>query len=330
MMQRVFLSLQFFILFFAICNAQGVAVGDWRDHLPYSNVIDVATAPNRAYAATSYSLFYYDIDEYLVTRLSKVEGISDIGISAIEYSDQYNLLVVSYTNANIDLISYDGDLINIPDIKRKNIVGNKSINNITLHGDYAYLACGFGIVVLNLSKKEIKDTYYIGNNGSQVNVLDIEFDDTLIYAATDEGIYTAYQNSSNLAYFGNWSKDMSLPRPNNMYTDLEFFANSMFVIQKEAEYGGDTILFYKNNTWNYFTEFVDNEYSSLNVSNNQLIVCGFTWIGFLDENLNSLGNTFTYSGLVPHPLSAEYSKDGVFVFVGDENYGLVKTWNISE
>jgi len=327
MMQRVFISLQFFILFFAACNAQGVAIGEWRDHLPYSSVIDVATAPNRAYAATSYSLFYYDIDEYMVTRLSKVEGISDIGISAIEYSDEYKLLVVSYTNANIDLISYNGELTNIPDIKRKNIVGNKNINNISLHGDYAYLSCGFGIVVLNLNKKEIKDTYYIGNNGSQVNVQDIAFDDTLIYAATDEGIFTAYQNSSNLAYFGNWNKDMSLPEPNDNYSDVEFFSDAIFALQKDPAFGNDTILQYKNNTWSILSGFAGEEYTTINETNDQLIIIGYTNIKFLDASLNTLGSTYTYDGLTPRPHSAEFDKSGTYVFIGDDNYGLVKTWN---
>ncbi|PLW92532.1 MAG: hypothetical protein C0592_10350 [Marinilabiliales bacterium] len=328
MMQRVFISLQFFILFFAICNAQGVAIGDWRDHLPYSTVIDVATAPERVYAATPYSLFYFDLNTGEINRMSKVEGLSDIGISSIEYSSGLDMLVISYTNANIDLLSYDGELYNLPDIKRKNIIGNKSINNIFLYDNYAYLSCGFGIVVLNLTKKEVKDTYYIGDNGSYVNVLDIAFDDTLIYAATDEGIYTAYQNSPNLAYFGNWNKLTNLSSPDREFSDVEFFNNAVFVIQKDPAYAGDSIFYYQNNTWTYFSYYDDDEYTTINVSNNQLIVIGYTWIEYLDNTLSSLGVTYTYSGDVPRPTSAEYSTDGVFVFVGDMNYGLMKTWNI--
>ena len=36
--------------------------------------------------------------------------------------------------------------------------------------DNAYLSCGFGIVVVNLKKKEISGTYYIGENGGQVEL----------------------------------------------------------------------------------------------------------------------------------------------------------------
>lgn len=327
-MQRLIISFHFFILFFALCNAQGVAVGEWRDHLPYSSVIDVATAPDRVYAATEYSLFYYDTYEGTITRMSKVEGISDIGISAIEYSDNYDMLIVTYSNANIDLIPYDGKLFNLPDIKNKNIIGNKSINNIYLNNDYAYLSCGFGIVVLNLNKKEIKDTYYIGDNGSHVNVLDITFDDTTFYAATDEGIYKANLNSSNLAYFGNWSKISSIPSPNANYSEIEIFNDAVFVLKKEANYNDDTIYFFKNNTWSFFSYFNELEANSIKVSRGELIVCGANFIEYFDSLYNSIGRTYTYSGLNPTPLAAEYSTDGRFVFVGDNNYGLVKTWNI--
>lgn len=327
-MQRVIISFTFFILLIAFSNAQGVAVGEWRDHLPYTSVIDVASAPDRAYAATEFSLFYYDIKEGTITRFSKVEGLSDIGISSIEYSHSHEFLIVTYSNANIDLITYEGDLFNIPDIKRKNIVGNKSVNNACIYGDYAYLSCGFGIVVLNLLKKEIKDTYYIGDNGSHVNVLDIAFDDTCIYAASDEGIYVADINSPNLAYFGNWQKTSNIPNPDANYTNIEFFNNAIFALQKNPGYNDDTLYYYKDNSWNLFSYYSDIELTSLNASNDQLIVCGFSFIQYFDTAYNDLGNTFTYFGLTPHPNAAEYSDDGVFVFVGDQNYALLKTWNI--
>ena len=59
----------------------------------------------------------------------------------------------------------DNEVINIPDIKRKEISGLKKINNIYFKNNLAYLSCSFGVVVLDLIKKEIKDTYKIGENG---------------------------------------------------------------------------------------------------------------------------------------------------------------------
>ena len=102
--------------------------------------------------------------------MNKINGLSDIGISTINYSSEYNTIVVAYSNANIDLLKNE-KVINISDIKRSSILGNKSINNVYFIGKYAYLSCSFGIVVLDIDKEEIHDTYYIGENGGQVMFL---------------------------------------------------------------------------------------------------------------------------------------------------------------
>ena len=48
---------------------------------------------------------------------------------------------------------------------KKQITGDKSIYDIYFIGTKAYLSTGFGIVVLNLEKDEISETYLIGDNG---------------------------------------------------------------------------------------------------------------------------------------------------------------------
>ncbi len=66
-------------------------------------------------------------------------------------------------NANIDLVDVANNVINnVPDIKIKPIIGEKKINKILFLNKKAYLSCGFGIVVMDLVKKEIKETYIIG------------------------------------------------------------------------------------------------------------------------------------------------------------------------
>ena len=172
---------------FAIAQ-DGVSIGNWRTHLPYQKVIGVEPIGNKIYAATQYELFYYDTEDNSINILNKINGLSDIGISTIAYNESQRKLFVAYTNANVDLIDYDGNIHNMSDIKDKNIVGNKSINHVYFNGDLAYVACGFGIVVFDLKKEEVKDTYYIGNQGDMVNVTDVAFYNGRIYACTDNGV----------------------------------------------------------------------------------------------------------------------------------------------
>ena len=127
-MSRLFSSLLLTILFSYPLFAQ-VAVGQWRDHLPYTQGVQVADAGDWIYCASEYGLFQYHKTEGDILRLSKVSGLSDIGFSSIAWSDDNNTLVVAYSNTNIDLVQ-NGQIINVPDIKDKSILGNKTILRI--------------------------------------------------------------------------------------------------------------------------------------------------------------------------------------------------------
>jgi hypothetical protein len=134
-MSRYILPVVFIALFSCPLFAQ-IAIGQWREHLPYNDGVQVADAGDWVFAASKFGLFQHHKTEGDIVRLSKVNGLSDIGFSAIAWSDENNTLVVAYTNTNLDLIK-DGQIINIPDIKDKSILGNKVINDIHIKGDYA-------------------------------------------------------------------------------------------------------------------------------------------------------------------------------------------------
>src|ERR1035438_9174814 len=232
------LSLAFFI-FYPVFSQQ-VPIGQWRDELPYNQVISVAEGGNRIYSATPYAIFYYDKGDNTVTRLTKITGLSDIGISTIKYSKVSQTLIIAYTNANIDLIK-NNTIINISDIKRKSILGNKTINRIDIIGTYAYLSCGFGIVVLDVDKEEIHDTYYIGLQGNHVNVFGlVKTSDDTLFAASEKGIYKAYYNDPNLVDFASWHKDARMDT-NALYNLITTFSGEVVVSKQNLLNTADTL-----------------------------------------------------------------------------------------
>jgi hypothetical protein len=79
-------------------------------------VTSVDIMHNKVFAATPYDIFYYNTDDNSVNHLSKVNGLSDIGINIIKYDSSSDLLFVGYTDTNIDLIDNHDNVINIPDI----------------------------------------------------------------------------------------------------------------------------------------------------------------------------------------------------------------------
>lgn len=178
-------------------------LGQWRDHLPYHTAIDVAAGDGKIFCATPFSVFMIDLQENSVTRMSRITGLHETGISAIEYDDVNDKLLIGYKSSNIDII-YRNDVFNVPDIKIDNIVGDKTIYNVYSFGKYFYLSTGLGIIVIDGDKYEVKDSWFIGNTGGQLKVNGVTTDNSFYYAATDEGLKRAGLNTADPANYLNW------------------------------------------------------------------------------------------------------------------------------
>ncbi len=206
-----------------------IPVGTWRDHLPYNNGKVVAVAGNRVYCATDLALFYYDISENAVYKLSKINKLSDLEVGYISYNEPTNKLVIGYLNGNIDILEGDTKY-NFPDIKLKNIIADKAIYHIMTHDKFAYLSTGFGIVVFNLEKNEFTDSYIIGAGGSYMKINSTAIYNDTIYALTDKGIYRAGLQNPFLGNFENWHRVNEIMNPSAKFTVSSVFNNKLYVV----------------------------------------------------------------------------------------------------
>lgn len=310
--------------------AQGsVGIGKWRAHMPYQNVIDVELLGNKVYAATPYELFTYDKDDNSLQILNKINCLSDIGISTIRRNEKLNVLVVAYTNANIDLIDEQGDVYNMSDIKDKNIMVNKTINNVVFKDDLALCACGFGIVVFDLNRKEVKDTYYIGPEGSAVNVTDIAFYKGRIYASTTDGLYYAEENNPNLANYASWTFDNSLIHPHLGYQEMEVFGGKLIINYDSGVFDSDTAFVFDGQSWDYFEKEVTSNRREFRVSGDELLVSSYYMVLQYDDNLNRISSLYDGNGGLFYPTSAVMDSDQSY-WLGDQRRGLmhvVNNWN---
>ena len=276
---------------------------------------------------TEYELFYYDKEDNSIHILNKVNGLSDIGISTIRYNESRQKLFVAYTNANVDLIDKEGNITNMSDIKDKNIMGNKSINNVQFDGDLAYVACGFGIVVFDLKREEVKDTYYIGDHGDAVNVTDIAFYNNWIYACTDDGVYRAAKDDAHLANFAVWNFDTSLIHPHLGYDEMEVFNGKLF-LNYNGGYNKDTLFVYDGSLWSYFNKQKVSQRFELRAYEDCLVIsCNYN-VEVYDQNLNQTLQIHSPGGSIM-PLSTAIDNAGNY-WIGDSKRGLIKTdngWN---
>jgi len=261
-----------------LANSQ---IGAWRSHLPYSSASKIALAGNKIFCATNGGLFYYDQTDKSIEKFSKENGLSDSDVSALGYSEETKVLIIAYVNANIDLIK-DNVIYNIPDIMRyRQILGDKRIYSIMTRDKYAYLSTGFGIVVINLEEREITETYKIGEDGAQIKVNEMCFDGISLYAATDQGIYTADINSPNLQYYIYWNRVSDIPDYNQKFNSIVFSGGRVYASYFSGTLDGDRIFCKDGSTWFDYTSIMlrspgeaNDNYYSLSSWGGNLVISG--------------------------------------------------------
>ena len=79
-------------LIYTISNGQNSALYNWQDQLSYKNAIGITEVENTMYCATENGLFYYNKQDYTVNRLSKINGLSDIGITNLDYDKENKII----------------------------------------------------------------------------------------------------------------------------------------------------------------------------------------------------------------------------------------------
>jgi hypothetical protein len=232
----------------------------WQDHLGISSCNSVSRKGTTIYASYRNGLIKFDQQELSVEDLNRINGLSDIGIRLLRTNPYNNKLLVIYDNANIDVIDANETIRNYPNIKLKSLNGKKIVNEVTFYKEFAYLACGFGIIVFDTEKLEIKDTYIIGANATNLEVNQLVLNDSLIIAATPIGIYKA-NRSAALNNYKNWRHD-TLTLPKGYFGGIISTSGSIIACYNPSskdvsKNGQDSIYALINNVWVKYAPFAN-------------------------------------------------------------------------
>lgn len=287
--------------------AQQVALGQWRTHMPYNNALSVASSDDEIFCATTGGLFKVDINTGELDKLSTIDGLAGTNTKFVVYDPQTKQFLVAYQNSNLDLIN-DQEIYHLPEIFDKTGLGNKSINAITFDNGNAYLSCGFGIVVYDLNKREVKDTYYLGNGS--LEILNVAIINNSIFANAVDGIYEANLDNPLLADASSWKKhDVSKAYPGGVCTSLTAFNGNLYGLL------GDGIYRYKDNAWQITPIFATNV-TKLKTNNNLLLaIAPFRIISYnqqenIVENLSNLSAFDNVNDATIRPNNSLYLADG--------------------
>lgn len=196
-----------FTLFSLLAVAQeNIPIGTWRSHLSFNSVNLLAEGNNKVFAAADNGVMVYDRVGHTVETYSTLNALSGTGISALAYDASRSQLVVGYDNGAIDLVSETATvnftrLVNPPDVS---VSG--SINHILINGSLAYFSTNYGLVLFDLNRNEVKETWRnLGPGGQLLAVYQSVLLNGVIFLATDNGVLLG-DLSNNLLDYNQWTR----------------------------------------------------------------------------------------------------------------------------
>lgn len=216
----------------------------WKAHVSFTPVICVAETPQSIVAATSGGIFLVGKEGFQITTKTKVEGLSEVGITAVAYSANSNILLVGYENGNLDLLQNER-IVNFPDLTRKADLPDKTIHRIVCEGNIAYLCCAFGIVKIDLQKAEASETWYLGPSNDLRSAFDLASFGGNWWVATDRGIFKSAKLGTNLQDYRNWQLQTTLPQSDAAFSSFAQSDGLLFTHDR----GNDRILSFNGTNW---------------------------------------------------------------------------------
>lgn len=313
------------LVFFSSHTFSQVGMGQWRLHMPSAKAIDITKGDDQVFIAFEKGVAEYDLASDELSVWDVVNGLSDINVSSIYFSDSKNALFIGYENGNIDKLK-NNSVTNIPAIKLAQIQGSKKIYSIKERNGFLYFATGFSIVQVDPDKDEVKNTWYPTNGNDPI--LDIAFKGDSVYALSEKAMFRGNVNSI-LADANQWDLDNRIPNAGlHDYRQVLNFNNDLFLLKVSSVYGTDTVFQLSNNQLTYFSNVgSDLEVNGIDITENHLGISTDGAVYIYDQSLNQSNfyTGFNLGGWVsPNAVALEGSR----LWMADNLRGALRADNL--
>ena len=198
--------------------------GLWRSHASYRNALDVGISHRTVVTGAPGGIFVWDDADNTLQAFSKVSGLTGQELTAMAVQPSSARSVLGFASGRINVVE-GTRVITMIDLEQATSVGpSKRINRIFLQGDTAWMATDFGVVVADVKRYLILDSYTFGPGGTTLQVTDLALTSSTVYAATDQGI-KAGNRSLNLKFPASWS-DIAHPGTGTVQ-EIAWFNNGL-------------------------------------------------------------------------------------------------------
>ena len=287
---------------------------NWEDFYSYNNIKSIEKVDNIIYALADNAVFTYDISTEEITKISSVNGLSGEKTTAFHFSENFEKLIIGYENGLIEVINKNGSITVSSDIANFTQAGDKRINHIREFGEILLLSTPFAIIEYNIDREEFGDTFFIGNNSTEVKTNKTVVFNNFIYAASENGLFIADATSDLLIDFNNWNQ---LFTGRNL-TNITVFNDDIYVSE------GRNLFRLSNNTLELAKNFSQN-IQSLQASEANITVALNSSARVLDTSLD-LVSEFTNTVGFEFSLNSAIFEDN-FIYLATNEYGILTSSN---
>lgn len=303
-----------FILFMVNAFAQenNIPLGAWRLHLNYSKIKSLAEIDEHVYGALDFGVMYVDSQEGSTGGLNKLSGLSGIGVNCLGNDELKKNLIIGYQDGTIDFLE-DNKITNLETLRTATgIIGSRSINHISIAGKTAYASTDFGVVVLDIEKKEIRETWRdLGTSGQTISIRESAILNDSIFLATEVGVWCG-SLMANLLDFNSWKK----------FNSGEFSAGvNVITAYNNSIYtavDGSGIFRKQGNNWSKESFLQNLTYTKLKGMDSKLFVCSVAALWQVDGN-GQLSEIKSDKLTQPNDVLV---KNGS-LFIGDDTNGML-------
>ena len=178
----------------------GIPIGHWRSHYAYSDATKSLKAFGQIFVLSDGSIYSFDpVDEALYTY-DKTGGLNGTEIVTMDYCKAENCILLVYSDGNMDILYENGKLYNFTDFQKSSSI-DKTVYQVKIIGDKAYISSAAGLIIFNLHKLEISNTYKFDSA-----VLSFTFDGDSVFCATESNGIMLGNIHDNLLDKNNWKK----------------------------------------------------------------------------------------------------------------------------
>lgn len=274
-------------LFFYVLSAtaQDIPLGTWRNHFSYQQARLLAAGDDRIFCAVENGIFFVNLEDNSINKLSKLDGLSDAGVTAMVYDAGQHMLLIGYASGLVDLVTEE-EVFTVREIHNTALIGSKRINDIVTDAGKAFIASGFGVIVISLETKEIIENYRsIGYAGNDVTVEELAVIDGKLFARTEEFILSG-SLQDNLQDFNNWVHyDETI---DHEYRNFASLGDRIYAVTNQKD-----ISYLENGAWTSMGWSSDISIQQLLANNGVLYALTEKAIYTLEEGELSLFHTFS-------------------------------------